>query len=412
MLGLEEDGDGIRCPPTRTLDQSEVMPRRWWVTREADCDRATLPKASDAPANDDAPDIAQPIYLALYELRIGEGDTWRDIGFDLDGRCSNDGLDGKSCSNPESIGAEEGNGCRDNAIGKLLAYAKGVVPDLTESNINCELKLGGYNILLRVSDYNGLSDDPQVRIDVYASLGWRNRIVTCEDGVPNYTQILNKLPDHSPDWLIMPESQAPPGSACRQDPQYQGDLAGGKLCATNAYVRGGYLVANVEQAEFWLNGQLAHYPGFRTPLERATLVGWLRYVAGKQRWQFDATLGGATTIEGMLEGFKALGVCKTTCDSREVNEQMQLGGHEAIADALVEAEDVMLSTETLGECDGLSIGWQFAAAQTTGGFAPAPPYAEVTPNSWALSPQLCGDFPNPVAVCAAEPGSPEPVSSQ
>ena len=393
LFGLEDEGPepGALCPEVRA-NSGEVFPPKWWVTSAAECTRA--PSASDGPQIPNVPTLDPPLYFAIYDLEIGEGETWKDIGFDLDGSCLNDGADGKSC-NKAGEGALDGEGCVDNSIGKLISAASNIVVELTEANINCELLFGGYNVIIKVSDYNYEANDPQVRVDVYASMGWTERTIACPPRLP-IEELITKLPDYPPKgWYVMHESKAAEGSDCYREAETADPLAlpGSKVCTKTAYVRGGYLVANIEQAEFWLNGQRTDFPGFRTPLNRGTFVGWIRKPVELRRWRLDATLGGVTTVAGMLEGFETLGVCEDTCPDPEPGF---LGGYNATANSLTNHLDMIATEGDTTDCDALSVGWQFAAGEIAGPFFPVP---DSLPRSWELS-ELCGDSPSPVAVCA------------
>src|SRR5690606_9586617 len=110
--------------------------------------------------------------------------AWRSLGFDLDGRCTST----TTCTDSEGALVKElackndlnlpydGELCRDNAVGSLfgLGAASPLIGGpfgLTEPNWNCALLHGEYSIIFKISGYNGEPDDPEVRLDIYASNG-------------------------------------------------------------------------------------------------------------------------------------------------------------------------------------------------------------------------------------------------
>jgi len=168
----------------------------WWTsTNSHGCLTAGLPKESDRPAaSDPGPDLP-PIYLAMSRLREGstgndpaltpDFNAWKDIGFDMDGVCTNSAtcqdpvtqrpITETACQN-SAILPYDGDLCRDNVVGKLYAIGS-TAPDLsnyfgfTEQDHNCELYRGGFGIIFKISGYNGQLNDTQVRLDMYTSLG-------------------------------------------------------------------------------------------------------------------------------------------------------------------------------------------------------------------------------------------------
>ncbi|HEY6558502.1 MAG TPA: hypothetical protein VI072_14570 [Polyangiaceae bacterium] len=381
ILGLDEE------TPNRTRDAGPVgPPPRWWIEKDAGCEIEAPPARGDFQETDAGPQSStdEPIYFALTQLRIGSVDDeykeypsgdpsapWQNIGFDLDGQCESP-CEATSVSGCPNV--LDGKGCRDNAIGQLIYNAQTVIPDLKEERLNCELLLGGYNVILKVSGYNGKPDDRSVRVDIYPALSVGREDKLDIAPCPSDTRWRNyasrwKSNEH---WLVAHDAV----TASVEQPAGTFDLPDSIWRSADAFVRGWYLVATFDRAEFWLNGQ-RNIPGFRIKLSSAVSVGWLAKRQG--RWHLSqATLGGRTTVEDMLDSFEELGVTEEQC----------LGGHRLTKLNLTYSRD--LSAET-GSCEdpgaALSFGLSFEAEQTLGGRL-----TDEAPRrgTWPLG-ELCGD---------------------
>jgi hypothetical protein len=233
-----------------------------------------------------------------------------------------------------------------------------VMPTLTEERLNCEIRLGGFNIVLKLSGYNGESDDESVRVDLYSSVGLGSRApVPCgKNG--DWQNLWDTSKWYAADhWLIMQESVVP--SAEQAEDSYE--LPNSLSFSSDAFVREGYLVATFDKADLWLYGQ-RDIPGFHNKLTDVVAVGWL--IRRNGRWQVEeATLGGRTSVEDMKDAFTELGLNFSNCP----------GGRYLTNSALEAAPD--LATDS-NACGALSMGLRFTAEQTLGGRidrSPRPP---------------------------------------
>lgn len=388
LFALDEEAD-------RNVDE------RWWIQERGECTVVSRPTRELArlAAMRDSRSLDQPIYLALQELRIGtltetldewpsttneqlwqtEG-PWRDIGFDLDGRCTlsacaRDELREKSCAKGS---APDGNGCRDNQIGSIMRLARRTVLGLDELSFNCELATGGFNVLLRISEYNGSDNDPEVRIDVYTSTGkTTTRSSYCHDSSgmldPGWKLALKWWSQQwsgdffgDTTWWVARESFAPAGSSCAG--RAPDALPNSKVCDTRAFVKNGYISASFLDrgeggAEFWLNARntgkhemapgVQLSPGFRMQLLSASVVGKLS--TNGEIWTLDpVTLGGVTDYARITQSFGEIGFCDASCPAL-----FDAAGSVLVQDTLSQGQP-----SELAQCDGISVGWAFKAHQT------------------------------------------------
>lgn len=155
-------------------------------------DASQLPKGSDPvpPKRPGGPAVpgggatrwfaARTIYLGTFDPETDEPDSnaWRKIGHDVDGECTTVDISKSDSSSvckkppsatPESL--EDGNGCRDNSAGRLLAVGIQVVPINFEPNLRAGLVTAETaTYLLRLDDLGTEADDPYVRGSLYVSV--------------------------------------------------------------------------------------------------------------------------------------------------------------------------------------------------------------------------------------------------
>lgn len=112
------------------------------------------------------------VLFALYQVSFGI-DGGLPFGLNLDRRCTCPGAGsctsrgGDKCDEPAPDGGPPG---VDNAAGTVLRLLR-LTGVLDETTLNQNLEGGGPGALLRVYDYDGLPDDPYVKVALYASLG-------------------------------------------------------------------------------------------------------------------------------------------------------------------------------------------------------------------------------------------------
>src|SRR5205085_7539743 len=117
----------------------------------------------------------------LRTLQLAARDGVPAFGLDLDGVCTNAPgcMDARAAVSCKSLTPQlpfDDEGCRDNALADLMGMLARI-PDiadglgLRDDTFNCELWRGGYNLIFRLSGYDGAEDDAAVRVDWYTSNG-------------------------------------------------------------------------------------------------------------------------------------------------------------------------------------------------------------------------------------------------
>lgn len=268
----------------------------------------------------------EPFYVAVDRLWIGEttlegmyepSSAWISYGFDLDGGCTNsatcpDSMDTPLCQPAGAAMAEavDANYCADNSfarLGGLAAMAPGLGPalGLTDTDLNCSLRRGDFSLLIRISDYNGLPDDNQVRVDLYSSAGLEEKTsLECPSADPlSHTHWLASTP-----WYISRSGLvgvAPAGQV----------LPNSMFAITDAYVVDGFLVGELPTGyDLVLHGDRSPYPGWEIQFATFRLVGKL--VKGAQRlWEIEqGSFSGVQLADELLLSFRQVGVCGQQLD--------------------------------------------------------------------------------------------------
>lgn len=356
----------------------------WWPYQrtEDQCESAGLPTENDRPANEDPGEDQKPIYLAVHKYRLASEDkpempitptSWRDIGLDMDKLCTTsascEGVQQQSCA-PRAGTPRDGNQCRDNAIGSLMQIATGSPNQgeyfgMTEPDMNCELRRGGYSVIFKISNYNGTKNDKNVRVDLYTSTGLKTpSTFPCRS--PNIEAPLDAnwhrrgLWTSTQRWKVMEHSLA-----LNVDPEEQ-EIPDSKFYDTLAYVRNGYLYAKFpDNTEWWLNGQYTSVPGFRLIVQRPVLIAELtRDPDNNDLWKLDnALMTGVVNPSDMLRSWAEVGYCEQMCTSYALTVSYLNDRRDILID------DRMGPGNTCGDacapCDGLSWAGDIEARQAT-----------------------------------------------
>ena len=343
----------------------------WWSgTDDAGCFSAKMPTAADRPKPGDTSELA-PIYFAISDMRLGsqnpafqpDPNAWEDLGFDLDGVCTNSPTCGTdtplvSCKPTLSEVAYDGNYCRDNTFGRLEVQAASI-PEvggkygLNDDAFNCALCTGAYNFIIKLSKYNGTANDDSVRLDMYPSPGLENVLPwNCQD--PSW----RAHPCFTADmpWLIRDTAvTAPQGGPSLPDAVF---------ADPNAYVRDGYLVATTPpDTLFWfpsIAGRKADVAtAFPLKLAQGVVVG--RIIRGQDgTWTVsDGTIAGRSRESDIIDGFNLIGFCASTDPNNYGLMQNFLHGK---LDILANG-----GSDPNVTCDGVSVGIAYTARQATAG---------------------------------------------
>lgn len=343
----------------------------WWSKDDGrGCFTAGAPKAEDRPAGD-APgagnDDVGAILVAVDTMRLGsvneqnvvDINAWKDFGLDLDGLCTASDTcelpdQPPSCKPGASALPRDGNLCRDNTFGRL-EYTASLVPEistkygLSHEKLNCDLCVGHYNFLLRISGYNGKPNDDRVRIDLYPSPGLEQPLPwNCAD--PTWRQRPCFQPDYP--WTIQSDQVTEP----RGGP----DLPNSKIADENAYVRDGYLFITMpEDTLFWLPGNKGLAVAYPLRIRKGIVTGKIERGADSG-WRIkDGIIAGRTLGEDMKQSFRQIGFCESTDAENFALMTTFIDGN---LDVLGNG-----NSDPNVPCDAMSVGIAFTALQAKAG---------------------------------------------
>jgi cysteine-rich repeat protein len=250
---------------------------------------------------------------------------------------------------------------------------------LREQTFNCNLHRGTYNVIVKLSGYNGQLDDPEVRVDFYASPGLtRLPPWNCDDGDPDAYPIWTA----SAAWNIDPTSLT-------SEISEEGSLPDSKLADAKAFVREGYLVAELpDGAQLRLAGSSNSYRSFALTTRKSVWTGALSQQQDGT-WQIqDGLIAGTTLTSDLLETFHELGLCQSDSDAEQENEQDSF--YELVTNAIRDNADMLADgrVDDNAACDSLSFAIAFRAAQLTPGGAGASP-ERITCCPPSMTPEDC-----------------------
>jgi hypothetical protein len=335
----------------------------WSGPNQDGCLSASYPTSDQRPAPGDTTEIP-PIYLAISRLWLGsqnlsgqlDKNAWQDFGFDLDHTCTlsptcNPDADPVSCQRKISSVPPDGNNCRDNNFGRFEYFVVGV-PEigkkygLNDDTFNCGLCFGKYNILIRLSGYNGQPNDDQVRVDLYDSPGLEMPLNFACDSTA--TAQLCWLPD-SP-FLINRASMA--------SPQDGPALSDAVLNDAQAYVRDGYVVVQLpERATLNFPGKSDGHRTYPLTLTRGLVTAKVNKSADGT-WQLsDGVIAGRVKGDDVIQGFRRLGFCESDPFYGTMTSY--------VAANLDIYSDPAASSDV--DCDSISMAVAFTAGQATPG---------------------------------------------
>ncbi len=346
----------------------------WWSTERADsCRSAGIPGPASRPdpAGIDPTELP-PIYLGLEKLRLGttlpdgtaDDLAWQGFGFDLDGLCTNSstcpGATEVGCTSPSPQIPFDGLNCRDNTFARLQPIAA-MVPQigqtfgLGEDAFNCAIWNGAYNIIAKVSGYNGTQNDDSIRIDFYASTGLESS--------PGWMCPLEDFANTYPRWRVSSRWRVADDDFAAPD-DGSGQVPPSRFADPAAFVKDGYFVARLPNgAPLRLPGDNFIYPGFNLKLQGGIWTGRITKAQDGTFRVEDGLSAGRVTKTDLINAFREIGFCEDqgvfwTTLNGYVNEN---------ADVMADG-----SINPSAECDAMSVGIGFVAAELSPG-SPATP---------------------------------------
>ncbi|CAN5263587.1 hypothetical protein BH09MYX1_BH09MYX1_17880 [soil metagenome] len=283
-----------------------------------------------------------------------DGGTISQRGFDLDRACTCPGAG--SCVPPKGASAScDDDAGRDNAGGQLLTTFTSFATSYNPDKLNTRIQAGEFDLLVRVRNYNGASDDTSVEAALYLSNGTEP---AADGGAPNVPKF-----DGTDVWTVDPRSLLG-GIAPPYIPQPNS-------VDTAAYVHGGVLVASLANAdiEFAAGAGLA---SLKVNMSGVVVTGRITMVNGVYTVS-EGTLSGRWPARKFLTALQAIKVPLTTeylCGDS--------GTYESIKALICKSLDIVSSPQndnTNAPCDSLSLALGFEAVQISFGSVKAGPGA-------------------------------------
>lgn len=331
---------------------------QWTSSPAEQCMAASMPTQGLRPAAQEGgePPSMAPIYLGLNRLELGADPNAATWGFDLDGQCT--GIQNcafsASCTRDSASVLPDSPYCADNTFAQLLSEAVAASPEallrlgLADTSINCGLHAGRYNHVLRLTGYNGLPNDDDVRVDFYTSTGREDLKddPTCEitespsDGAVAWSA--------SAPFRILENDLSSPMST-------PAGLPNSKISSSEAFVRDSQLVAFIDRGyALKLIPGNPRAPTLQFELQRAVLVGRLEESEEGEYQLAEGAIAGRQAVADVLRTFGQLGVC----DQGDFSEL-----HDSLERYLGNYADVALDDDGSGAapCDGVSTAMRFEA---------------------------------------------------
>ena len=315
------------------------------------CEHFTFP---DPPSEATAPGD-ESFVVALHEIFFEVSGT--PVGVDLDRRCTCYGDEGGSCvpgGGHALLPADyacDFDGGRDNAFSRLATSLENFLNTDLVATYSAAANSGEWTALVRVSGYNGESDDGEVRVDWLQAGGFG-------DGQPSW--------DGSDVW---PVSEA----AYDVDANGMVDPTRPKHFDDNAYVRDGILVANLPTSPIIFASQAlgASQAYFELQLSSGGLMARIAGAAGARELR-DGVVAGIINEEAI---FTAIATFRDDDGKALCPGQPTYDIGRALFCGARDSHDQVVGPTT--ECNGLSFGIGFSAdpvvvAGTTPPTLPAP----------------------------------------
>ncbi|MCC7535256.1 MAG: hypothetical protein IT379_03540 [Deltaproteobacteria bacterium] len=146
--GPGPDDDETPPPPPPDMGPPGCVPRR-------PPERPVLSDPASTPVR----------WYAMRDLRVGMGEQWRSLGYDLDGFCSDVDSTESECAPSEGFGVTmDGDDGVDNAFGQTFIQLITLLQPEYESLANARIDVGEYGILVRLAEWNGTANDPVVDV--------------------------------------------------------------------------------------------------------------------------------------------------------------------------------------------------------------------------------------------------------
>lgn len=189
MLALALASAGFACQIVAGIERVDKVPPSPDATAAEDvtgpptdpCEHAappTVPAKRNVPGEDDE---LPPFVVAVRSMSLIPDKGASPPGFDLDNVCTCEkrqptaGDGGSTCLTTPTTPFCDENGGIDNQAARVFNEYRGILEINETANINDEIANGAKTLLLQVSGYNGLPNDPNVTVGVFPSEGIYDR---------------------------------------------------------------------------------------------------------------------------------------------------------------------------------------------------------------------------------------------
>jgi hypothetical protein len=269
----------------------------------------TPPKRPHASTND-GQDIPEVVF-AHRDVRFNQlPDAWKEIGLNLDGRCSTPENALSECARGSGATQLDGVGGIDNVFGSqlftLVSLQYKPRPDVPNDSLETyaiELQASGESVLLvRIRNWNGRADDSHVSVDISSSVF--GIVGTGDPFTPPSSAPCMDGPggDCTPAWA----GDGDDWFWARSDNFLIGDPAQPKILDDNAYIANDTLVMSIpDRSEIKYTGPTL---GLAIVLTEGVAVGEI----SPDRMTMSTTVSGRWSRNDLVETAEYVGVCAGT----------------------------------------------------------------------------------------------------
>ena len=291
----------------------------------------TLRAIPERPSAEDG--AGTDVTFALRDIVLDpatfEDGGWHRFSYDLDGVCTS-GVDTQSCASTVVVG--DGPAGQDNVFAQIFVQALEDARNI-EASLQDHARItmaSGDNVpLIRLEGWNGLEDDPQVRV-------WMAASADVVSGVGGSQAVWDGRDVHYPN----------------VDDFSLGDISAPNIVDDNAYVSGRKLVALLPFAPIFIpQGSVdgVDYPPLEISLADAHLVATI----GIDNTRLDDVLIlGRWSITRINESISSIGICAGTDERMTLDFLLN-----QFADMRANPEQD--NADPLATCDALSVGLAF-----------------------------------------------------
>lgn len=323
------------------------------------CDGKAPPERPAMPDGDDT----ESYYYGLRFVQLDQEEEWRNIGFDLDGRCTVEPTFDTECRPPmRSQPPSDGNDGIDNTFGSdLFPLVDIAIPNLQTSAHGADAE--GTMPALRLRGWNGEDDDARVDVTITTAI-YAVPADPMTGDIPTFDVVNNKPQVGGEPFLPLYDGTGSDYVFLRDDTFFEGDIDRPLIRDDNAYVSGRVITARLPD-RFELN-----FPSMVASLRVTLTDGVLTARISDDGMQLeDVQVGGRWGLLDLLATAENVGLCR---------DNPQYGILEGQLDRIA---DVRAQPDTGGEgvlCDAISAGVSFTGYRLTfGGLVEGPPLQNV-----------------------------------